>query len=1231
MNNTFQKINMFFKTFFNLRKGSTVIKNPWAGLSSYDDPIKTNTPLKFCGREEESLDLFNLIDDNIIVTLYGKSGIGKTSLLNAGVFPLLRENNYTPLYVRLGADSFNNGTFASHISTIITKQIKKIYGENSIEIVDVVPENTNPESEEYLWNYFARRIFVDQEGNPIFPVVAFDQFEENIRLHRAQSTLLLKQIAYMSNRQNMLKDTYVDNQFYSYNYNFRFVISIREDDLFRLEDIISTNYLSPLRNGRYRLQNLSDESAKSIIQHVGEEFINPKDIDEITGLIINASKDPEDGFIRTNVISLICARLFDLKLKRGQDRISINDTRDYLSSDPFEEYYTIAIKSLSEGEKRFIESNLVSSDGRRNIIPEAYLRNSIRSTEPLINGDTPIFHRIHSTTGENLIELIHDGICPIVIKHRAIRLEKKNKTILSLCLLIVGLLGLWMLDTSVVNDFVSFFLTIKSDGVKSLKYINVLALTELLSISLMPIAICAIVYDDKRKKHIAMFAILFLIIPACLYPITVIHTLKQGLAQIVSNYTHGGIEDILVRFSNSTYVTIVYTICMLTLCIASIFGKRGVKTDRNFWINIWNSKSVKLYLWIIASFLYYRSIFNSGYFVIESFDSSWGLIIIPLLTLSIFGISLKGKKNIISFTVYCFLLIFLMSRSLLETFSSTTQIIAYLLIAFISTAILFYRKNMAVACYKSICNVLILAVVVILNMGYNSYMVPSRNVYKVYPWKIVVTEKNKLFGIYDAIYGDTLLIPYFQNDPTYPYNYYSNLPNNNYTDTITTPSICFNTYPVPLILDKNKTGDWTLRMMYSPNYESAISKIAHQVETDSINLSKKGGANLFIKLRNDISKFCFSGDESILMSDVVAINNYEEILKNDLNTALSILSAHDSIMTEDEIIPFIKSLSRSLYMNMLKEAILKGHYNDFISWFSGYYIATVMTSVTSDSRIKWSNKTNYNWNLSLSTDKNKDFSYTLTHCFSLSLEGLNNNKVYAWNDLYYALYLLECRAYLSHYSESIKKKIEDENQIIAKIQESQKNLLRKLLNYKNDLENQNVNLNNSIADLLDLISNNKNLSADDLTKTISLVSGINNISNKVKKGVSSEMNIFVQKMDSISKSSKDIALQQTDRQFKRIVISTFNSLIKIIEDNPINAYNGLLISMCQKLYVIGVMRGYNMEEYSSQISKIENYNNESMYNFVKKINNSFEKRSQLLDSLKKQLNVDKLLIGDILQ
>jgi len=220
---------------------------------------------------------------------------------------------------------------------------------------------------------------------------------------------------------------------------------------------------------------------------------------------------------------------------------------------------------------------------------------------------------------------------------------------------------------------------------------------------------------------------------------------------------------------------------------------------------------------------------------------------------------------------------------------------------------------------------------------------------------------------------------------------------------------------------------------------------------------------------------------------------------------------------------------------------------------------------------------------------------------------------------------------LSHYSESIKKKIEDENQIIAKIQESQKNLLRKLLNYKNDLENQNVNLNNSIADLLDLISNNKNLSADDLTKTISLVSGINNISNKVKKGVSSEMNIFVQKMDSISKSSKDIALQQTDRQFKRIVISTFNSLIKIIEDNPINAYNGLLISMCQKLYVIGVMRGYNMEEYSSQISKIENYNNESMYNFVKKINNSFEKRSQLLDSLKKQLNVDKLLIGDILQ
>ncbi|MDE6333320.1 MAG: hypothetical protein K2L77_01600, partial [Muribaculaceae bacterium] len=61
--------------------------NPWAGLMSYADPAGTSAARRFCGRGRETADLFYLVDNNFIVTLYGKSGIGKTSPRTAGLVP----------------------------------------------------------------------------------------------------------------------------------------------------------------------------------------------------------------------------------------------------------------------------------------------------------------------------------------------------------------------------------------------------------------------------------------------------------------------------------------------------------------------------------------------------------------------------------------------------------------------------------------------------------------------------------------------------------------------------------------------------------------------------------------------------------------------------------------------------------------------------------------------------------------------------------------------------------------------------------------------------------------------------------------------------------------------------------------------------------------------------------------------------------------------------------------
>ena len=55
----------------------------------------------FYGRDAEKQELFRLIVLNDLVVLFGESGTGKTSLLQAGVCPVLETQQYKPVFIRL--------------------------------------------------------------------------------------------------------------------------------------------------------------------------------------------------------------------------------------------------------------------------------------------------------------------------------------------------------------------------------------------------------------------------------------------------------------------------------------------------------------------------------------------------------------------------------------------------------------------------------------------------------------------------------------------------------------------------------------------------------------------------------------------------------------------------------------------------------------------------------------------------------------------------------------------------------------------------------------------------------------------------------------------------------------------------------------------------------------------------------------------------------------------------
>ncbi len=82
------------------RPGEVVGKLPYKFLD-YFDPGDRDI---FCGREVEAPLVFRMALSYPLLTLFGQSGVGKTSLLRAGVVPLLVEEGYCYAYVRALGD-----------------------------------------------------------------------------------------------------------------------------------------------------------------------------------------------------------------------------------------------------------------------------------------------------------------------------------------------------------------------------------------------------------------------------------------------------------------------------------------------------------------------------------------------------------------------------------------------------------------------------------------------------------------------------------------------------------------------------------------------------------------------------------------------------------------------------------------------------------------------------------------------------------------------------------------------------------------------------------------------------------------------------------------------------------------------------------------------------------------------------------------------------------------------
>jgi hypothetical protein len=80
------------------------LEHPWLGLESF----REETRAYFFGRDTEVAEIHLRLRSHPLLLLYGRSGLGKTSILNAGLIPRLTDENHLPALHRF---DYSNETF----------------------------------------------------------------------------------------------------------------------------------------------------------------------------------------------------------------------------------------------------------------------------------------------------------------------------------------------------------------------------------------------------------------------------------------------------------------------------------------------------------------------------------------------------------------------------------------------------------------------------------------------------------------------------------------------------------------------------------------------------------------------------------------------------------------------------------------------------------------------------------------------------------------------------------------------------------------------------------------------------------------------------------------------------------------------------------------------------------------------------------------------------------------
>jgi hypothetical protein len=401
-------------------------ENPWLGLVSFTEETRGY----FHGREEEAAELSRRVQRKLLTILFGQSGLGKTSILQAGLVPRLRPEGFCPVYVRLDYDPHSPSP---------AEQIKRAVF-RATEAAGSWTQSGSAVTGETLWEFLHHRddVLKDAHGRTLIPILIFDQFEEIFTLAqsddagRKRAQEFLADLAdLVENRPPVALEARIDRdeadaaRFDFARADYRILISLREDYLAHLEGL--KGQMPSVTQNRMRLARMTGAQAVAAVRAPAPHLVSEAVAEAVVRFVAGGA-DLARAEVEPSLLSLICRELNDTRLARAHPEISADllaGSRDTILT----EFYKRALADQPAGVRIFIEDEMLTDSGFRESVAEERVRKGFLAAQAAPDALARLVDRrllrVEDRLDMRRVEITHDVLCSVIGASRNIRRERE--------------------------------------------------------------------------------------------------------------------------------------------------------------------------------------------------------------------------------------------------------------------------------------------------------------------------------------------------------------------------------------------------------------------------------------------------------------------------------------------------------------------------------------------------------------------------------------------------------------------------------------------------------------------------------------------------------------------------------------------------------------------------------------------------------------------------------------